>query len=60
MAGRDLRKPEVEIFMSNEDALYTEWGCDLDSQNGSSSKGMVPMALLIERTMLGIEAGPSA
>ena len=26
MAGRDPRELEVEIVMSEEDALYTKWG----------------------------------
>ena len=38
MAGRAPNSPNVEVFMTKEEALFAEWE-NVDSQQGSSSEG---------------------
>ena len=59
MASRMPMSYDVEVFMTQEEALYAVWERGDDSQHGSSSEGTVPMTLLSERAMSSARVGPS-
>ena len=59
MAGHDPSSSRVEVFMTEEKALWAEWEHNDDSDHGSNSKGILPLTLMIAWAMSNVEAGPS-
>ena len=59
MAGHDPSCPRVEVFMTEEKALWAEWEHNDDSDHGSSSEGILLLTLLSAWAMSNVEAGPS-
>ena len=52
------RSSEVEVFMTEQEALWDEWE-RIDSKQGSSTDLDVPLVVLSEREITSQEAGPN-
>ena len=59
MVGRESLSPRVEIFMTEEDALWVEQEWGDDSKQGSSTEGIILLTMLSAQAVLSFEDGPS-
>ena len=59
VVGYDPSSSHVEVFMNEEKALWAEWKHSDDFDQGSSSKGILPLTLSSAWAMSNVEAGPS-
>ena len=59
MVGRE-QSPPVEIYQTEEEALWTEWERRGDYDQGSSTESDIPLARPSTRGVYSQEAGPSS
>ena len=57
MAVREPLSPHVEVFMTEEEALWAEWERGDDSKQGSITERIIPFTILSAWAMSNIEAG---
>ena len=60
MAGYEPSSPCVEVFMNKEEALCAKWKHGDDSDQGSSSKSILPLTLSSAQAMSNVKAGLSS
>ena len=59
MVGQESCSLGVEVFMTEEEALWAEWEHGVDSDQWSSSEGVFPLTVPSVRAMSSIEIGSS-